>query len=179
MDGARAQAAVGDGGHPPFEAYVRERSEGLVRLAWLVTRNGDDARDAVQDALAALYPRWARLPDGARLEAYVSRSVVNACLAVLRHRRADPVADPSLLVSPPIGVDHAGRVVEADRVWRWCGELPAVQRAAVVLRFYRDLDYADIAPVLGCREATARSHVHRAVAAMRARARAEEDRADG
>ncbi len=42
-----------------------------------------------------------------------------------------------------------------------------VQRAAVVLRFYRDLSYAEVAEVLGCREATARSHVHRAVAAMR------------
>ncbi|MGC3994472.1 MAG: sigma-70 family RNA polymerase sigma factor [Propionicimonas sp.] len=179
MDGARAQAAVGVGGHPAFDVYVRERSEGLVRLAWLITRDGDDARDAVQDALTALYPRWTRLPADERLEAYVSRSVVNACLSVLRRRRAVPVADPSRLADAPIGVDVSGRVVDADRVWRWCGELPAVQRAAVVLRFYRDLDYAGVAQVLGCREATARSHVHRAVAAMRARAKAEEDLADG
>lgn len=45
----------------------------------------------------------------------------------------------------------------------------ALQRAAVVLRFYEDLTYAEIGKVLGCPEATARSHVHRALAALRGR----------
>jgi DNA-directed RNA polymerase specialized sigma24 family protein len=44
-----------------------------------------------------------------------------------------------------------------------------VQRTALVLRFYSDLDYAEIGHRLGCREATARSHVHRAMVALRAR----------
>ncbi|MGH4010732.1 MAG: RNA polymerase sigma factor [Pseudonocardiaceae bacterium] len=42
-------------------------------------------------------------------------------------------------------------------------------RAAVVLRFYEDLSFAQIALILDCTESTARSHVHRAVAALRAR----------
>lgn len=158
-----------DGVAVEFDDYVRARSGGLLRMAWLITRNWDDARDAVQDAFASLYPRWSRLPDGDRREAYVSRSVVNACLTVIRRRRAEPVPDPARLAEAPIGVDPTGRVVEADRVWRLCGGLSAVQRAAVVLRFYRDLDYAQIARILGCREATARSHVHRAIAALRTR----------
>jgi DNA-directed RNA polymerase specialized sigma24 family protein len=39
----------------------------------------------------------------------------------------------------------------------------------VVLRFYEDLSFADVAKAMGCREATARSHVHRAMAQLRAR----------
>jgi RNA polymerase sigma factor (sigma-70 family) len=56
-----------------------------------------------------------------------------------------------------------------------CGELPTRQRAAVVLRFYEDLDYPEIAGVLGISEVTARTHVHRALTALRARL-TEEDR---
>jgi DNA-directed RNA polymerase specialized sigma24 family protein len=37
----------------------------------------------------------------------------------------------------------------------------------VALRFYEDSDYAEIAAVLGCSEATARSYVHRALQALR------------
>ena len=48
-----------------------------------------------------------------------------------------------------------------------CEALPRQQRAAVVLRFYEDLDYPEIAAVLGLAEATVRSHVHRALAALR------------
>ena len=44
-----------------------------------------------------------------------------------------------------------------------CATLPPQQRAAVVLRFYEDLDYPEIAGVLGCSETTARSHIHRAL----------------
>jgi DNA-directed RNA polymerase specialized sigma24 family protein len=37
----------------------------------------------------------------------------------------------------------------------------------VVLRFYEDLDYPEIAEILGVAEPTVRSHVHRALAALR------------
>ena len=52
-------------------------------------------------------------------------------------------------------------------MWRVCEGLPRQQRAAVVLRFYEDLEYAEIAALLEVTEATVRSHVHRALAAMR------------
>ncbi len=154
---------------PSFDDYVRARSDGLLRLAWLITRNWEDARDAVQDGLAALYPRWHRLPEGDRRHAYVSRTVVNACLAVIRRRRSQPMPDPSLLAEAPVVDDPSGAIAEADAAWRLCAELPPAQRAAVVLRFYDDYSFGQIAEALGCPESTARSHVHRAMATLRTR----------
>jgi RNA polymerase sigma-70 factor (sigma-E family) len=152
-----------------FEEYVGARSGALVRMACLVTRDWDEARDAVQDALVSLYPRWSALP-AARLDAYVYRSVTNACLIRLRRRRRVwPVAEPQLLPGALAAADPAVGVALADEAWKLCAELPPVQRAAVVLRFYRDLSFAEVADALGCPEATARSHVHRALAALRAR----------
>lgn len=154
-----------------FDSYVRARSHGLLRLAWLITRDWEDARDAVQDAFASVYPRWSRLPSGTGLDAYVSRCVVNACLTVLRGHRSRSMADVSVLGEAPSTPDPATDFVQADQLLGWCGELPPIQRAAVTLRFYRDLSYAEIGEVLGCREATARSHVHRAVTSLRVRAK--------
>ena len=45
--------------------------------------------------------------------------------------------------------------------------MPDKQRTAVVLRFYEELSYAEIADLLHCAEATARSHVHRALAVLK------------
>jgi DNA-directed RNA polymerase specialized sigma24 family protein len=45
--------------------------------------------------------------------------------------------------------------------------LPRQQRVALVLRFYEDLSFAQIAAVLDCAEPTARSHVHRGLAGLR------------
>ncbi len=51
--------------------------------------------------------------------------------------------------------------------WRLCEDLPARQRASVVLRYYEDLSYREIAVLLDSPEATVRSHIHRALATLR------------
>ena len=161
---------TGAGADASFTAFVRDRSNRLHDVAWLVTRNADDARDAPQDALAGLYRHWTRLPVGDEFEAYVQRTVVNACLSVVRRRpRSFPVAEPAGLRTAPVTSDGVEALAASDEVWRLCDQLTPVQRTAVVLRFYEDLSFADIATVMGCREATARSHVHRAMARLRVR----------
>lgn len=167
--------ATGVADRLPFEAFVRGQRDRLLRLAVLITRNWPDAHDAVQEAFAGLYPRWAAVPEEAsRREAYVRRCVVNSSLDILKRRRSVPMAEPGELRLAPVMPDHAEAVANADAAWRLCAALPPVQRAAVVLRFYADLGYAEIAAALGCREATARSHVQRALAALRARLPEEE-----
>lgn len=162
--------AVDAGGDTTFDDFVRLRSDGLLRLAWLVTGNWDDARDSVQDALVGVLPRWGSLSGTDRLHGYVYRCVVNACLTtILRRGRSRPVAEPQLLPQAKVAADPAWAIVNADEAWRLCTSLPASQRAAVVLRFYQDLSFAEIGAALGCPEATARSHVHRALAALRTR----------
>ena len=158
----------------PFADFVSARGDRLLELAWLITRHPEDARDAVQDALAGLYPHWSRLPAGDEFEAYLYRSVVNACLRVMRHRRRSlPVAEPERLRAAPVADDPGVAVAASDQVWRLCGELTPPQRTAVILRFFADLSFADIAAAIGCREATPRSHVTRAMARMRTRVEGE------
>ncbi|MFT4110309.1 SigE family RNA polymerase sigma factor [Propionicimonas sp.] len=153
-----------------FDEYVTTRSAALQRFAFLITRNRDDALDAVQEALAGLYPRWARVSASGEVDAYVRRSIVNAHVSAWRKvRRLYPSEDPTLSASAPVVPDTADAVADADQALRLCGELPPVQRAAVVLRFYEDRSFAEIGRILGCPETTARSHVHRALVALRAR----------
>lgn len=47
-------AGVEAGAVDSFDSYVRARSTSLLRLAWLITRDWEDARDAVQDAFASV-----------------------------------------------------------------------------------------------------------------------------
>ena len=78
-----------------FDDYVRARSVALQKYAFLVTRNTEDARDAVQDALIGLYPRWEQVSASGGVDAYVRRSVVNAAVSRWRKvRRLMPVAEP-------------------------------------------------------------------------------------
>lgn len=149
---------------------MRERSSALQRFAYLVTRNAEDARDAVQDALIGLYPRWDKVSARGGVDAYVRRSIVNAAISTWRHeRRSTPVGDPEAVARTDQEGSLEDDFVDAEVAWKICGDLPPDQRAAVVLRFYHDYTYAQVAAVLDCREATARSHVHRALTRLRTR----------
>jgi RNA polymerase sigma-70 factor (sigma-E family) len=152
-----------------FAAWVVARGPALHRFAYLVTGSIDDAPDLVQEALSRAYPRWSRLAKTGTAEAYVRRSIINASISSWRKtRRLVTVDDPGSYArehhpDPTLGLD------DADHAWALVQTLPTQQRAAVVLRFYEDMSFAQIAAVLECAEATARSHVHRAVTALRTR----------
>lgn len=158
-----------------FGAFVATRSVALQRFAYLVTGNADDARDAVQDALLGAYPRWARLAAAGDPEAYVRRSIVNAHISAWRRHGRETSVDPSWLAET--APDAYAAVVDAQLAVRLCAGLPPRQRAAVVLRFYEDLDYPEIGRICGCTAGAARVLVHRALAALRERL-PEEDRDD-
>jgi RNA polymerase sigma-70 factor (sigma-E family) len=152
--------------HPvTFEEWVESRSRALTRFAYLLTGNSHEAEDALQSALTSAYAKWPRIGRTDDPEAYVRRMIVNAHVSIWRafRRREQPMAEPR----SEIGYDDVPPDGEADRVWLLCAALPARQRAAVVLRFYEDLSYREIAGVLDVSEATVRSHIHRALAALR------------
>jgi RNA polymerase sigma-70 factor (ECF subfamily) len=97
---------------------------------------------------------------------------MNKCRAELRRQAYWPVlVDDCDAVSQP-GSDPA----PAEAVVGWetstlvaeaVGRLPPAQRAVVVMRVWNGLSYAEIAEAMGRREATVRSHMFHALAALR------------
>jgi RNA polymerase sigma-70 factor (sigma-E family) len=151
-----------------FDDWVAARGPALLRLAHLLTGGSGEAEDVVQDALSRALPRWDRISRLDDPDAYVRRMVVNAHTSWWRRfrRREAPVADvrPSAVVAGP---EAAMPVDERARVWQACRALPEAQRTAVVLRFYEQLEYAEIAALTGVREGTVRSRVSRGLAVLR------------
>jgi RNA polymerase sigma-70 factor (sigma-E family) len=151
-----------------FDDWARSSGPSLLRFARLVTGNSADAADAVQDALVAVYPRWRRLSAEHAQDGYARRVIVNRTISWWRRfGRQEHLSDT---VEPTASSpDHAAALSDAAAAQALLVALPGHQRAAVMLRFYDDMSFAQIALVLGCRESTARSHVHRALVAMRGR----------
>lgn len=148
-----------------FDAWASARVPALLRFAYVVTGSQAEAEDAVQAALERALPRWERIAQAEDPDAYVRRMVVNAHVSLWR--RAARHESPVALVVLTDGPDPAEQVTTAEAVRHVCAGLPRRQRAAVALRFFEDRDYPEIAAVLGCSEATARSYVHRALQALR------------
>lgn len=147
-----------------FDDWVAARGPALLRLAYVLTGSRADAEDVVQDALSRALPRWSRISTLDDPDAYVRRMVVNAHVSWWRRMRRREVPVESVRER---AVADGPSTEERDRIWRACRALPPDQRTAIVLRFYEDLDYADIAALTGVREGSVRSRVSRGMAALR------------
>lgn len=145
-----------------FEAFVRERGDDLLGLAYVLTGQRTDAQDVVQEALTRALERWERVSRTEDPYAYLRRMVVNANISRWRGTLRREVPRPEIDDGGAVD-DHA----EAYALWRACLDLPRDQSTAIVLRYYEGLSYAEIAELVGCAEATARSRVSRALAELR------------
>lgn len=152
-------------GGADFDTWVAARGPALLRLAYTLTGSKADAEDVVQDALARALPRWERISRVEDVDAYVRRMVVNAHTSWWRRwrRRETPVAD----LRDSTVDDHSAVTDDRRRLWLACQALPEVQRTAVVLRYYEQLEYAEIADLTGVREGSVRARVSRGIAALR------------
>lgn len=159
---------VVDDGALDFDAWVAARGPALLRLAYTLTGSRTDAEDVVQDALARALPRWGRISRVEHPEAYVRRMVLNAHTSRWRRwrRRETPHAEV-LLPGVVDGPDAAMPADEVRAVWAACATLPTDQRVAVVLRYYEQLEYSEIAALTGVAEGTVRSRVSRGLGALR------------
>jgi RNA polymerase sigma-70 factor (sigma-E family) len=151
-----------------FEEFVAVRLGALVRYATVVTWNAHLAEDVVQEVLIRAQPRWSRIGALEAPERYLQRMVVNEFLSWRRLRASRVVhAGDALedLLTPQ--ADPTGRFDERDAMLRLVATLPAKQRAVIALRFYEDMPVEEIADILGCRVTTVRTHLNRAMAALR------------
>ena len=124
----------------------------------------DEADDAVQETLLRL---WSSLRDGTVIErpdAWAFRALYRLAMDRHRWRRRVQLLTARLGARPERrGVDAAERLTIWDAVER----LPERQRLAVYLRYRSDLPYEEIGAILGIAAPSARSHVSRALDALR------------
>ena len=161
-----------------FLAQVQRRA---FRAAEFSLGNADDALDAVQDAMLRLHQHYRQQP--AAEWAPLFWGILRRRITDLQRRRkvrsivvgwlgtpgiedadapvwepADPLADPAREVASRAAYADLGRALRA---------LPRRQREAFMLRVLEGLDVGDTARAMGCSEGSVKTHLSRAMEALR------------
>ena len=161
-----------------FLAQVQRRA---FRAAEFSLGNADDALDAVQDAMLRLHQHYRQQP--AAEWAPLFWGILRRRITDLQRRRkvrsivvgwlgtpgmedadapvwepADPLADPARDVANRAAYADLGRALRA---------LPRRQREAFMLRVLEGLDVGDTARAMGCSEGSVKTHLSRAMEALR------------
>ena len=142
-------ARIARGDERAFRTLASRHVPAMLGLARRILGNAADAEDVAQEAMLRVWtfaPRWQPL---ALLRTWLTRVVVNLCLD--RKRRAPWVALEAAgeIVDPALGPGEKAERDERERmVAAAVAELPARQRAAIVLTYGDGMSNAQVAETL-------------------------------
>jgi RNA polymerase sigma-70 factor (sigma-E family) len=160
-----ANRSTADRSTAELERFLTERADHLLRTAVLLTGSKETGEDLLQTAVERLLRRWRRF-DG-NPEPYLRRTLCN--LATDGYRRAGRWRQKErLLRTGALQTDDAtGDVDLRDALVRLLLQLPARQRAVLVLRYWEQLTDSETAALLGCPEGSVKSAGSRGLARLR------------
>jgi RNA polymerase sigma factor (sigma-70 family) len=142
-----------------YEELFRACYPSVLRSVVLITRDRARAEEVCQEAFLALLQRWSVVSEYERPEAWVRTVAVRAALKTVRRDARRSVLE--IVRHRP--ADHVMSIAWPDvDLARALADLPAKQRAAVVLHYLEDLPVADVARVLEVSESTVKQHLFRA-----------------
>jgi RNA polymerase sigma-70 factor, ECF subfamily len=153
-----------------FGEVVRRHRDRLWAVALRTLGDREEAADAVQDALVSAFRSGrggsAAFRGESAVTTWLHRIVVNACLDRVRRSAARP-ADPLPEEDLPAREDAVGSRETALDVVSAMSQLPAEQRAALVLVDMYGWSVEDAAEVLDCPTGTVKSRCARGRARLR------------
>jgi RNA polymerase sigma-70 factor (ECF subfamily) len=129
----------------------------MLRTAWRMLGNREDAQDAAQEVFLRLY-RHLGTVDETMAQSWLYRTTMNVCYDALRRRPkvGELLVEPSFTPDAGSGLEDAQKrkLLEAG-----LKRLTPQERAAVVLCSIEGLSSAEAAEALGVSEGTVRSHL--------------------
>jgi RNA polymerase sigma-70 factor (ECF subfamily) len=169
-DDRLSRARAGDGA--AFADLVRRHQAMVFSVALRIVGNRALAEELAQDVFLQLHRSLPTLESGAHVVHWLRRVVSHRAIDSARQRARRPQASLEQ-VAEPAGVNNARDAdpLMSRRLRSLVAALPPAPRAVITLRFQEDLDPTEIARVLEMPVNTVKSHLRRALAVLRGRAK--------
>lgn len=157
---------------PRFEELIDRHHDEIFAYLWRLLgkeRRSDitlEVEDLVQEVFLRAYENFSCLRPDSNYRAWLYRIATNCAFTKLRQLKSR--REKSLELNLPATGDSSPIRRSMQRELRvLINELPAKQKASVTLRYLQELDYPEIASILGCSEEAARANVYQALRRLR------------
>jgi RNA polymerase sigma-70 factor (ECF subfamily) len=160
------QAVAGD--HEAFSHLVEAYQIPVYNLAYRMLGDAREAEDAAQETFLRAYTRLTTYQTDKKFSSWLLAIASHHCIDRLRRRRFTWLSlDELPFLDQAAGArnqpeEAALRQEERDEVRKMLDQLPPQYRAAVILRYWYELSYREIAEVMGTTESAVKSRLYRA-----------------
>lgn len=159
MTDAELVQAVRDGETEAFAVLVERYKDRTVAAAYHLVGDRDAAEDLAQDTFVAAFRQIRRLRDPERAGAWLHGITQRLCYKYLRRQARTSEVDAErfeALPAPPDQHDEPGELCTL------LNQLPPQYRQVLAARYLEDLEYEEIAAMLGTTVNNVRVRCHRA-----------------
>ena len=160
-----------EGSNDAFRLLVERHMRGAYDIAYHFLASHDDAQDMAQEAFVRVHRSLGSFRGDAEFGTWLYRIVTNLSMNRLRQRksRARFEVRTDEIAQNTAGPDPAweGQSDLTAHIERALHELPALQRAVVMLRHLNGLSTREVSSILQCSEGTVKTHLHRGLRNMR------------
>lgn len=165
------QAQAGD--QSAFTHLVEAYQTPVYNLAYRMLGNSVEAENAAQETFIRMYTKLDTYDPERKFSSWLLAIASHYCVDVLRRRRMNYLSlddlPPMVELSMPKAAQPEQVVVReqnASAVQRLLATLPPNYRIPVVLRYWYDMSYREIAETMGVTESTIKTRLHRARAKL-------------
>lgn len=144
------------------DIFIQKRLDRMFRLACSILGRSDEAQDMMQDVAEKILRRHGNLKDVENIDAFITRSVQNACIDRIRKRRDTTPKIPEL----PDG-GNSDRWSDRQLVHKSLARLPERQRLAIHLKDIEGYSSKEIAQIMETDEANVRTLLSRGRRALK------------
>src|SRR6202451_1197946 len=154
---AMARARAGDG--DAWGELYRDFAPAIFRFCRRALPTREDAEDATMEIFMKLRDKLSQYDETRSFSAWLYRVAANHCWDILRRRKirqdkeTEDVEDVPLEHPDPNQLDRMIEQSTSDEVRKALGKLGARARMALVIGYYSDMRYDEIADALGVRRA--------------------------
>lgn len=160
MFSAAAAKETGEQEEKAVERILQVYGNDLLRFAYSYVRNLADAQEIVQDTLIRYLKAQPRFAQARSEKAWLFKVAANLAKNRLGFVRGHPVDELKENLA-------AQQRPDLSFVWEAVGQLPRRYREVIHLFYQEGYSTAEIAQILGRKEATVRSDLHRAREALK------------
>jgi RNA polymerase sigma-70 factor (ECF subfamily) len=156
------------GDQQALEKLIEAYKMPVFNLAYRLLGDPAEAEDAAQETFVRIYIHLSDYEPDRKLSSWILSITSHYCIDRLRRRRGSWFSLDDLLArrqfsDPHIGPEKAAlRREEADTLNGLLQELPDQYRNVLVLRYWQDLSYDEMAKMLNTTESAIKSRLHRA-----------------
>ena len=151
-----------------FAQLLEDHYDFIFRTACKWSGRKSDAEDIAQDVCIKLATAIQSFDGRSAFTSWLYRVTVNMVRDMQRSSsRRDKNIDAFSLVHPEDDPGNQEESATAKELWRAVSELPEKQREAIMLVYAEDMNHADAAEIMGCKEVTVSWHIHEAKKTLR------------